>query len=390
MKLTIFVVVMQLSLSACQSLSGTTQPVPEQLLTEQYFGQSTVQIETAEQIFALPDLTKQQLKHIMSASDTMEEKTKAALRLIFSYAQDGLLYDNTATKTASETISSGKANCLSLSILAYSMATELGIAANFQDIEIPEYWTSSFSQTWLNGHINLRLKHHNVPHQSSGVILLGKDIVVDFDPFSLKRHFPEKAIKQATVIAMFYNNKAAIAFSLQQYANAYAYYQAAAQSDPGFAQTWSNLGVLFRINGMHDLAELSYQYSLSLDPSSTNTLANLAVLYRQSGKVSAAESLEKQVQAKRDTNPYYFLMLGDEAYRDVNYANAIKYYQNALRLDTKNHEAYFGLAKTYYALNDTAAAARYMRKAQRAAPSGSEQQRYEHKLSLLNQLASLH
>ena len=390
MKLTILVVLMLSSLSACQSTQSTSLPVPEELLMTSQFGTSTTEIETPEQIFALPDTTKRDLNRIVTNTQSIEGRTKAALRLIFSYAQDGLLYDNTATKTASETIASGKANCLSLSILAYSMAKELGMNATFQDIQIPEYWTSAFRQTWLNGHINLRLKHQKTPQKSSGIILLGKDLVVDFDPYSLKHQFEEKSVAPATVVAMFYNNKAAVAFANEQYANAYEYYKAAAQADPAFSVTWSNLGVLFRVNGMHELAETSYKYSLALEPDVTNTLANLAVLYRQTGNMVDAEALEKRVLAKRNDNPYYFLMLGNEAYRNADYTGAKKYYENAISLDTKNHEAYFGLARSYYALDDTVSAVRYMKKAKRNAPSDDEQQLYEHKLSVLNQVARLH
>lgn len=384
MKLMILVVIMLCSLSACQSTQSTLLPVPEDLLMASHFGNSTIEIETPEQIFALPETTKRDLNRILTNTQSIEERTKAALRLIFSYAQDGLLYDNTSTKTASETIASGKANCLSLSILAYSMAKELGMSATFQDIKIPEYWTSAFRQTWLNGHINLRLKQHRVSKEFAGAVVLGNDFVVDFDPYSLKQKFPEVSVEPATVVAMFYNNKAAVSFANEQYANAYEYYKAAAQADPTFSVTWSNLGVLFRVNGLHKLAETSYKYSLALEPDVTNTLANLAVLYRLTGNIIEAEALEKHVQAKRNDNPYYFLMLGNEAYRNTDYVEAKKYYENAVRLDTKNHEAYFGLARSYYALDDAESAVRYMKKASRSAPSDDEQQLYKHKLSLLN------
>ncbi|HEX5791711.1 MAG TPA: tetratricopeptide repeat protein [Rheinheimera sp.] len=365
-------------------------PVPEELLTDIAFAGSTIQPETTEQIFALPETTELELSRIVTNTQSIEERTKAALKLIFSYAKDGLLYDNMSTKTASETVASGKANCLSLSILAYSMAKELGMTATFQDIQIPEYWTTAYRQTWLNGHINVRLKQHRVSKEFSGMVVLGSDFVVDFDPYSLKQQFPEKSIEIATVVAMFYNNKAAVAFAQGDHAKAYAYYKAAAKTDPNFSVTWSNLGVLYRVNNMLDLAELSYKHSLALEPDATNTLANLAVLYRQTGNSSEARSLEKRVLAKRNSNPYYFLMLGNEAYRNHDYHDAITNYESAVALDDRNHEAYFGLAISYYALHDSTQATRYMKKARRNAPSNEDQQRYEHKLAILNQIASLH
>ena len=94
--------------------------------------------------------------------------------------------------------------------------------------------------------------------------------------------------------------------------------------------------------------------------------------------------------AKRSRNPYYFLMLGNEAFSHHDYIDAIEKYKNAVSLDNKNHEAYFGLARTYYLLNENEQAVKYMKKARRNAPSNEDQQRYEHKLSILNQLARAH
>lgn len=392
MKLTmlVYLIVIVMTLSACQSMQQVTVPVPEELLTDITFAGHSIQPESPEQIFALPDATKLELSRIVTNTHSIEERTKAALKLIFSYAKDGLLYDNTSTKTASETIASGKANCLSLSILTFSMAKELGISATFQDIQIPEYWTTAYRQTWLNGHINVRLKQQRASKDFSGFVVLGRDFVVDFDPYSLKEQFPEKYIETNTVVAMFYNNKAAVAFAKGNHAEAYAYYKAAAKADANFSVTWSNLGILYRVNGMLDLAELSYKHSLALEPDAANTLANLAVLYRQTGNLSEARSLEKRVLAKRNSNPYYFLMLGNEAYRNNDYHQAITNYESAVALDDRNHEAYFGLAISYYALHDSTQATRYMKKARRNAPSNEDQQRYEHKLTILNQIAKVH
>lgn len=390
LRLLAYVVLTVITLSACQTMHQTSVSAPEGLLPDIAFNGTAQQPEPSAQIFALPEQTKVELARILTNTQSVEERTKSALKLIFSYAKDGLLYDNAATKTASETIASGKANCLSLSILAYSMAKELGMSATFQDIQIPEYWTSALSQTWLNGHINVRLQQHRVSRDFSGMVILGSDFVVDFDPYSLKQQFPERSIDTNTVVAMFYNNKAALAFATDNYAGAYSYYKAAAKAAPDYAVTWSNLGVLYRVNGMYELAELSYQHSLALKPDATNTLANLAVLYRQTGRQTEAQRLEQTVMAKRSRNPYYFLMLGNEAFSHHDYIDAIEKYKNAVTLDNKNHEAYFGLARTYYVLNENEQAVKYMKKARRNAPSNEDQQRYEHKLSILNQLARVH
>lgn len=379
-----------LMLNACQVKKQPTIALQQDLIGEVVMPGTPATPETKEQIFTLPYATKVELSRILTTTQTVEERTRAALELIFSYAKDGLIYDNMATRTASETIAAGKANCLSLSILIYSMAEELGMTANFQEVKIPEYWTSAFNQTWLNGHINVRLKQHRVSKEFSGIVVLGKDYVVDFDPYSEKKQFPVKNIGIQRVMAMFYNNKAAVAFAEKNYAAALSYYKAAAQADPGFAVTWSNLGVLYRVNDMYDLAEKSYQHSLALKPDSTNTLANLAILYRQTGNSYEADMLERRVLEARRNNPYFYLMLGNEAYYQREYRKAISYYQNSVSLKRKNHEAYFGLAKSYFSLNKEEQARQYLKKAQRTAPSSDDQEKYGHKLAILNQLVKAH
>ncbi|MBZ9613751.1 tetratricopeptide repeat protein [Rheinheimera maricola] len=376
-----------IALCSCQSLSPGQRVSSEHLFVDLQLAGETTQPETAEQIFALPPQTKVQLNELLSSNQSVEQRTKAVLKLIFSYAQDGLLYDNEATKTAGETIASGKANCLSLSILTYSMAKELGMVPVFQDVKIPEYWTSMLRQTWLNGHVNVRLKQNRNLEGVAGFVLLGNDIVVDFDPYSLKQKFPEKTISQQRIVAMFHNNKAAVAYAQGNMAKAYTYYQAAAAADPDFAVTWSNLGVLYRQHGLPDLAEKSYRHSLALDPYSTNALANLAFLYRQQGDIERATPIEQKVMLKRRSNPYYHLMLGNEAFIRNEHENAISHFKKGISLDQNNHESYFGLAKSFYALNDDKLAEYYLEKAHHYALSKDDQQRYKNKLSILNQTA---
>lgn len=375
--------------TGCQSTQlqvAASSPSSLLVLNETFDGE-LAPIETPEQIFALPDDAKVQLHKLVSNYRTMPERTKAVLNFIISYADDGLVYDNSTTRTATDTLKYSRANCLSLSILAYSLAQEVGMDATFQDVLIPEYWTSEMNQSWLNGHVNLRLKHQRQVDGAIGVVLLGSDVIVDFDPYSLKQQFQTDPISQQRVVAMFYNNKAAVAFSQGNDAQTYAYYQAAIAADPSFAVTWSNLGVLYRSHGMLELAEKTYLHSLSLNKTSINTLSNLAYLYRLTNRNRKAQELERTVYNRRKDNPYYYLMLGTEAFNRRQLLDAVEQFEQALALDKNNHEAYFGLAKTYYLLDKPLQASRYLEKARSVANSRQDKARYQHKLAILNQVA---
>jgi Flp pilus assembly protein TadD len=380
-------------LISCQNTvyQASIIPAKDLLVADEQFANLTNtplhNIETASEIFMLPNEAKIKLHKLIKSYHSLPERTEAVLDFIVSYADDGLIYDNSATRTASETLQHSKANCLSLSILAYSLAREVGMNATFQDVKIPEYWTSQLNQTWLNGHVNLRLKHHRQLEDGIGVVLLGSDFVVDFDPYSLKKRFSSIPITEQRVVAMFYNNKAAVAYAEQNYAQAYAYYKAAINTDSQFAVTWSNLGVLYRVHHLHDLAEKAYNHSLALAPDSTNTLSNLAYLYKLQGKEDLANQLERQVIKQRENNPYYYLMLGTEAYNQQDFRLAIKHFEKSLALESDNHEAYFGLAKIYFSLNQLAQAERYLSKAQRHTFTKQDKQRYQKKLAVLNKIA---
>uniref|UniRef100_A0A486XIT4 TPR domain protein n=1 Tax=Rheinheimera sp. BAL341 TaxID=1708203 RepID=A0A486XIT4_9GAMM len=375
----------------CQSTLTSVPPPSEELwLAEQSFDGQLSDIPSTEEIFSLSEHTKQQLRYITSMKSIMPERTKAVLNYILKLADSELIYQLSATTTAQESMLNGNANCLSLAILTYSIASELGLKAEFQDIQIPEYWTSQNNTTWLNGHINLRIKQSMIADTASSAISIGTDIVVDFDPFVLKKQFPSTIVKKDRVVAMFYNNKAAEAFADNNIAQAYRYYKASANADPRFAVTWSNLAILYRHIGHYETAEMAYNYSLQLDPTSLNTLANLAFLYQHTGKTEQARLLQQQVDGKRRRNPYYFVMLGDEALRAGVYSVARSKYLQAVRLDNKTHEAYFGLAQIHFAQNENDEAAYYLRKAKRNTPSESEQKRYQNKLDVLHQVARSH
>lgn len=351
------------------------------------FAGDVTDVTSAEDIFVLPASTKQQLRQLSPLHTDVSSRTKAIVGYILKLADNDLSYENAATLTAAQTLETGSANCLSLAILAYSIANELGLDAVFQDVHIPEYWTSRNNATWLNGHINLRIRKGFVPDATTGTILLGSDIIVDFDPYTLKKQFPSSIVGKNRIIAMFFNNKAAEAYAEQNVAKAYYYYQQSVAADPAFPVTWSNLAVLYRQQGFESHALQAYQYSLTLSPDSLNTKANLAVLYRSQGLEAKAERLEQQVAMQRRKNPYYFLMLGDEFLRELEFDDAKKNYLRALRLDQNTHEAYFGLAKVYFAQQQPDMASYYLGKAHSNAPSETDKKRYRAKMDVLNQLA---
>ncbi len=377
-------------LSGCQqtpALSATTVNA-ENLLQDSAFQKLPLLVETEQQIFELPEEAVRQARQQVLSYTYAHERSLALLTFIFGDAAEPLEYVNNATLIASDTLQKKEANCLSLTILAYSLAQQLGFEAHFQDVDVPEYWITRSGNSMLNGHVNLMIyPNKNVLAGQHVMVFQGNGYLIDFDMVPQHARQQAKRISKQTIVAMFYNNKAGDAMMLGQYDLAYTYLKAGIAVAPELAQNWNNLAVLYRKKDMFAEAEQVYLHSLQLQPEHTNTMANLALLYQLTGRAEQAEELEIQVQRKRQLNPYYFIMLGNEALERQESDAAISHFRRSLRLQPHVPEAYFGLARSFILQQNLPEASRYLQAAKRHTDSGTDKKRYQFKLDMLNTVA---
>lgn len=368
-------------LTACQSTHQVSDG-PLQVLQDGAFPEHALfPVENEQEVFELDDEAKafvsRTVNPIMDPIDRME----SLVEKIFDRSDLNLLYMGNANTTAADTFHNRAANCLSLSIMAYSMAKEAGFSVRFQDIKIPEYWTRRDGYSLLNGHINLKI----VPKPNSNIIhLIEKGFEVDFDPQGTRNIFPKSFVKKETVLAMFYNNKGADALVANSYTKAYAYFRAAINTAPDFDSSYVNLGFLYRLTEKYEYAENSYLKALALDDDNLTAWENLAYLYDHTNRPEKAALIMARVERNREDNPFYHYILGEQEFDRDNYNGALAHFRNALRLDKSRHEIFYGLAKTYYQLGDMNSSARYFRKAKQRSRTNQDQERYQGKLDLLS------
>lgn len=367
-------------LSGCQSTAKQTVEVSPHFLDQSFPNYKQVKVETPQEIFALNDDAKQfvfrKLMHIEDPYDRM----KTLMASIFDHSDFNLLYDNHANTIASDTFNTRAANCLSMSIMTYSLAKEAGIGVDFQEVEIPEYWTRREGYSLLNGHINLRLK----PEEERGRFYIKpKGVVVDFYPFIAKKRFPTIVVTKKRVLSMFYNNKGADALLQRDHDTAYAYFRKAVMADESFESPWINLGLLYRMTGHWDWAEATYHEALKIDPENLTTWENLAILHSVAGRDDKAKEIRQRVEWKRQQNPYYHFIKGEEQLEKENWDQAIAHFNRAIRINDSKHQFYFGLAKSYYGIGDVANSRTYLRKAKRLADYADQKEMYQGKLEFL-------
>ena len=168
------------------------------------------------------------------------------------------------------------------------------------------------------------------------------------------------------------------------YSRAYAYFRRAVVVQPSFTQAWVNLGVLYRMEGHYQQSLSSYEYALRQQPENLTIYENMAVLYRTLGEDERATELAAFADKKRQSNPFYHFILGEEAFERGDYALAQIHYLRAMRLDINQHEILFGLSKALLAMGEIDTAAMYLERAKNKALSEKDKKRYQGKLARLH------
>lgn len=376
-----------LSLSACSTTDNANLSAPIPIITPPMQLQQQP-VESEQQIFQLDQSLKQQLSTYVQTNKSADEIAYSLLSFLLSNGDNSLSYQSTGTQTASQSYQNLNANCLSLSILAYSLAEHLGLKARFQKVHIPEYWALNRGFNLLTGHINIAIDNKTKFKDSSLVYQRNKRLIIDFDPNSRQARFATSSLSKKRVTAMFYNNKGGEALINRQFDLAYSYFKAAINTDSSFSASWGNLGVLFKQLDDLQQAEKMYHFAIALNANDNTAQGNLALLYKLTDRVAEGEKLLAKLDKKRQTNPYYHISLGNSDYVSGDYTNAISHYKKANAMSPTLHESHFGLARSYFKLSNITKAEFHLRKARKKADFIHHKQRYDNKLIALKSLTA--
>jgi len=184
-----------LSLSACSTTNNANLSVPIPIITPPMQLQQQP-IESELQIFHLDQSLKQQLSAYVQKNKSADKIAYSLLSFLLTNGDNSLSYQSTSTQTASQSYQNLNANCLSLSILAYSLAEHLGLKARFQKVHVPEYWALNQGFNLLTGHINLAIDNKTKLKDSSLVYQRNKRLIIDFDPNSRQARFATSSLSK--------------------------------------------------------------------------------------------------------------------------------------------------------------------------------------------------
>lgn len=290
-------------------------------------------------------------------------------------------YRDNLTQGAAKTFASREGNCLSLVLMTAALAQTLGVKVTFQQLDIEPTWDRAGTFYLINGHINIKL----LPPKRHDVISLSQSsVLVDFLPQRAIRGYRRREIDLATVSAMFYNNLAAEALVAGQLDNAYVLVKRSLFYQADFVPGLNTLGVIYRHAGMDTAAEQVYRHVLDFAPQSLNVLSNLALLLSAQNRLSQWSEVHRTLELIRLKNPFYYYDMAQLAYREQRYRKAQTLYRRAIVLADYRAEFFFGLAQTYWQLQQPEKARSQMKKALSLSQDPHQRQQYQSKLRAID------
>jgi tetratricopeptide (TPR) repeat protein len=323
---------------------------PEGLFSDQLFAASSERIR-AEDVFALSPEMKHYLTTDIATQVRLKGTQQGLYDALYSKRQLQLDYDSAMTRNAAEAFAARTGNCLSLVIMTAAFAKPLGVPVRYQSAYSDESWGRDNDTYFFIGHINLSLGRRSQEHVGFGQGD-ADHMTIDFIPPLEIRALRTYEIPEQTVVAMYFNNKAAEALTAGRLDDAYAWAKAAIVQDPGFGSSYNTLGVVYLRHGNLLQAEKVLSAALERDPNNTRLLSNLAAVFNAEGRVADAAALTRKLE-QIDPNPAFsFFNRGLKAMREHDYAAARDWFIREVNRQPYYHEFHFWLASAYVQLGE--------------------------------------
>ena len=289
-----------------------------------------------------------------------------------------LVYDASTTRNASEAFAAQSGNCLSLVIMTASFARHLGMPVSFQSVQTDDFYSRSGGLTLVSGHVNLVL---DAPPMRQGFARSDNtSLTIDFLPQEELRGLSTRPLDAATIVAMYFNNRAAELLAAGRPADAYWFARAAVLHAPAFTSALNTLGVIYSRAGQPAAAEEAFRHTLLSEPRNVATLSNLVQLLQRQDRQAEADTLALRLEQLQPVAPFRNFNLGRAAMAAGDFAQARDLFLRELRLQPYQDEVHFWAAQAYWQLGRPRDAMRHLSRALDNSSSPDSHDRYAAKL----------
>lgn len=311
-----------------------------------------------------------------------------------------------ATRNAAQAFAARSGNCLSLVLMTAAFAREMGLVVSYQSAQLDNAFSRDGELTLRSGHVNLLLGPRPLvgDWRSIGIGPDPDRLQIDFLPPDELRGLRTVPISEATVLAMYMNNRAAETLARSagvgaalagapavdsNIAQAYAWVRESLRRDPGFGPALNTLGVVYQRAGHLNAAAEVYEQLLAREPRSVAAMWNLAQVREAQGQPLVAAQLNARRHQLEPVPPFHYLALGEAALARGDLGQAGALFEREQRLTGESHSLHFQRARLSFMQGDRAAAQRELQLALHSSPGGAVQQRYAGKLAWLREQGRL-
>jgi len=311
-------------------------------------------VEGRDAVFGLTESVRKSLALQDRGQRSTEGRLDALIARLYGPSGIRLTYSSGHTTGAAQTWINQRGDCLSLTILAYAAARELGLLAHMQEVRVPVMLDRRDGVDYVNEHVNLFVRN-DTEALINGQAVPSGGFIIDFEPQPGSRasgHW----LSEDAILARFYNNRATEYLARDDRANAYAYFRAAQKLAPDYAPAYTNLAHLYARQGLQSQAEQLLQHAIALGGPSYAALRAMAQLLRAQGRDAEAQQFTTLLARRQDEDPYHWLGVGLEALQSGRNRDAIAALEKAAALTTGFEEIHYNLGLAYFRDGQPAAA----------------------------------
>ncbi|MBE7416361.1 MAG: tetratricopeptide repeat protein [Ideonella sp.] len=366
-------------LLGCAGPLRTPEPLPASLLHDEWFAPPASLLGPAD-VFALDDAMR---AYLQGRSRALRHAglARGLVDALYERRELKLDYDASRTRTAAQTFAARAGNCLSLVVMTAALAKELGLQVEYNSAYTEETWSRSGDLLLRSGHINITIGPRAVDRA------FGREqrtLTVDFLPPDELRGLRTRSVDEATVVAMFMNNRAAEALARDDADAAYWWARQALAADAGFVGALNTLGVVYQRSGHVAAAERVYRETLQRAPQHTQALSNLLHLLEAQGRSAEARPLAQRLTTLEPEPPYHWFVQGQAALRRGDLRAARAFFAREVARADYAAEFHFWLAVAQFQLGEVEAAREHLQRAQALSTSRDERDLYAAKLAWLD------
>jgi Flp pilus assembly protein TadD len=366
----------------CTTLAPTA-PVPVALFDDGAFA-PVAGVPTRDDIFAVSDGMRGFLQRWMAGRGKQRGPQAGLAAALHDRGQLQLEYESDYTRTAAQAFDDRAGNCLSLVLMTATFAKELGLEVRFRSAVNFDTWGRQGDLFVHSGHLNLTVGRRTSLDGS----LYAPWVTIDFLPPEQIEGLRTVEVGEATVVAMFLNNRAAELLAAGNVDAAYWHARRSIESDPGFAPAVNTLGVVWLRHGRPALAEAAFRRTLALDADNPRALGNLATAVAAQGRADEAAALRVRLARAEPEPPYHWFQLGRAAADRGDWRAARDFFAREVRRADFNAEFHHWLAVAHWKLGDAESARRELTLARQTSATRSERDRYAGKLARLAELGA--